>query len=168
MENDGRKRRGYFNTQRGILKLWLVLRFSFMSSINASSLWTIHTPISRHHRQVSGRRLYRTLAKPWSQHLQTVNRLTLQFCYLYIGLSRNSSLFYFLFFVVFTNIDGPGVVLMKSKSVLFLNKINTIFIFTYVVTEKIKWAFHPRFVTMGDAVFFSPCSGGCCRILHNN
>ena len=53
--------------------------------------------------------LYSCAAKPWSQHLQTANRLTLQLCYLYIGLSRNSSLFYFLFFVVFTNIEGPGV-----------------------------------------------------------
>ena len=40
---------------------------------------------------------------------------------------------------------------MKSKSVLLLNKINTIFIFTYVLTKES----HPRFVTMGDIVFLA-------------
>ena len=85
-------------------KFKIVIDFSFYFMSHASSLWTIYTPISRHHRRVSGCRLYRTLgtrkyspaAKPWSQHLQTASRLTLKYCYLYNGLSRNSLLFHFL------------------------------------------------------------------------
>ena len=41
--------------------------------------------------------LYSRAAKPLSQHLQTANHLKLQHCHLYIGLSCNSLLFYFLF-----------------------------------------------------------------------
>ena len=42
--------------------------------------------------------LYSCAAKPWSQHLQTANRLTLQHFHFYVDLSCKRSLFYFPFF----------------------------------------------------------------------
>ena len=54
-----RKRRGYFNGRRGISRL--LSFFRLISCHSASSMWTIHTPISGHHRCVSSCRLYCTL-----------------------------------------------------------------------------------------------------------
>lgn len=116
-----RKWFNYLNRQRGILNIVIGSSFNFMSPCQLF-VWTIHMPISRHHRRVSGHLFYRTLHCRHQrfyilvpQNLgANISRLpTIQHCNIVIFiLAYLATVPYFTFSFLFfpPTVDRPGVV----------------------------------------------------------